>query len=144
MLRLYGQLMTCNTGCQVNVGQYMKCCGQLNCKQTEYLKLFTLLIDNGGGGNAGADNSPLNGDKGTYLNGGIQAAAFVTTPLLSQTGVEYTGLLHVSDWLPTLVNLAGGDVSDLSLDGFDVWESIRSVTNLKYPMFKLTDQIATK
>ena len=44
---------------------------------------------------------------------------------MSQSEVEYTGLLHVSDMMPTLVNLAGGDVSDLELDGFDFWESIR-------------------
>ena len=61
----------------------------------------------------------------SYFNGGIQGAAFVTSPLLSVTGTNYTGLLHVSDWLPTLVNLGGGDVSDLDLDGFDVWQAIR-------------------
>ena len=35
--------------------------------------------------------------------------------------------MHVTDWFPTLVNQAGGDVSDLELDGFDVWDSVRSV-----------------
>ena len=92
--------------------------------------LFTLAffsIDNEGAPNLGSDNSPLRDSKGSYFNGGIKVAAFVTSPLLSQSGLEYTGLLHVSDMMPTVVNLAGGDVSDLDLDGFDFWESIRSV-----------------
>ena len=88
--------------------------------------LFPHFTDNGRQPNSGSDNTPLRDSKGSYFNGGIKAAAFVASPLLSQSGVEYTGLLHVSDMMPTLVNLAGGDVSDLELDGFDFWESIRS------------------
>ena len=81
------------------------------------------FTDNGGG--VGSDNSPLRDGKGGYFNGGIQVPAFVTSPLLSQNGTTHTGLVYVSDWLPTLINLAGGDVSDLELDGYDVWEAIR-------------------
>ena len=91
---------------------------------------FHKMLDNGGDHEQGSDNSPLRGEKGAYFNGGIGGAAFVTSPLMSRSGVEHTGLLHLPDWLPTLVNLAGGDVSDLDLDGFDVWESIRSVTKV--------------
>ena len=86
-----------------------------------------LSVDNGGDEDEGSDNFPLRSGKFTYFNGGIRGAAFVTSPLLSQPGVEYTGLLHLSDWMATLVNLAGGDVTDLDLDGFDVWEAIRLV-----------------
>ena len=95
------------------------------------LLVITLLkfphpsADNGGAPDSGSDNASLRDSKGSYFNGGIKAAAFVSSPLLSQSGVEYTGLLHVSDMMPTLVNLAGGVVSDLDLDGFDFWESIR-------------------
>ena len=89
-------------------------------------------IDNGGASNRDSDNTPLRDSKGSYFNGGIKVAAFVTSPLMSQSGEEYTGLLHVSDMMPTLVNLAGGDVSDLELDGFDFWESIRSGLTLTF------------
>ena len=92
-----------------------------------------LSVDNGGDEAEGSDNSPLRSEKGTYFSGGIRGAAFVTSPLLTQTGVEYTGLLHLSDWMATLVNLAGGDVTDLDLDGFDVWEAIRLI--FKRPLF---------
>ena len=81
--------------------------------------------DNGGEEQFGSDNSPFRSGRGSYFNGGIRGAAFVTSPLLSQTGVEHTGILHVSDWMPTLVNLVGGSIDGLELDGFDVWQSIR-------------------
>ena len=59
--------------------------------------------------------------------------------------MEYTGLLHVSDMMSTLLNLAGGDVSDLELDGFDFWESIRFgltpdfFANFKFTMKRVRD-----
>ncbi len=36
-------------------------------------------------------------------------------------------LIHVTDWLPTLVAAAGGDASILpsNLDGINLWESLR-------------------
>ena len=33
-------------------------------------------------------------------------------------------MVHVSDWFPTLVNLASGSIDGLDLDGFDIWNSI--------------------
>ena len=47
------------------------------------------------------------------------------SPLLESTGRVSMDLLHVTDWLPTLYGLAGGDVTKLSnVDGFDVWKTI--------------------
>ena len=37
--------------------------------------------------------------------------------------------MDISDWYPTIVNLAGGHIDeDMGLDGYDMWETIRSVT----------------
>ena len=32
--------------------------------------------------------------------------------------------MHITDWLPTLVNLANGEVSE-EIDGFDQWKTLQ-------------------
>ena len=67
-------------------------------------------------------------------DGGMKGVGFVSSPLIGQPGSVYRGLLHVTDWFPTLVNIAGGNVTGLSLDGHDVWESIRCVLIVYYSL----------
>jgi hypothetical protein len=77
----------------------------------------------------------------TFCRGGCRANGFIHSPLLKTTGYEYRGLLHVVDWLPTMVSLAGGDpnVHPGSLDGYDVWEAI--TTNGPSPRTELLHNI---
>eukprot|EP00638_Chattonella_subsalsa_P000742 CAMPEP_0117763012 /NCGR_PEP_ID=MMETSP0947-20121206/18339_1 /TAXON_ID=44440 /ORGANISM="Chattonella subsalsa, Strain CCMP2191" /LENGTH=540 /DNA_ID=CAMNT_0005584547 /DNA_START=77 /DNA_END=1699 /DNA_ORIENTATION=+ len=92
----------------------------------------TILIfssDNGGSTEGGGYNWPLRGEKETLWEGGTKAVSFVHgggTSLLKKTGYRYNGLLHITDWLPTLLHLAGGMPSELpdNLDGHDVWDAI--------------------
>lgn len=79
--------------------------------------------DNGGVPKNGGYDYPLRGRKDTLWEGGIRGVGFVHGNILSRRRVNCTGLIHVTDWYPTLVNLAGGDLDD-DLDGYDVWNAI--------------------
>jgi len=59
----------------------------------------------------------------SYLLGGVRAAGFVNSKLLEKPGRTSMDLIHVTDWVPTLVNLAGGSVKG-PLDGVDQWPTI--------------------
>lgn len=89
----------------------------------------TLLIfstDNGGlVKQGGGSNWPLRGFKGSLWEGGIRGVAFVHGDILGRRQVVSNDLMHVSDWYPTLVNLAGGSLNDtLPLDGVDQWKML--------------------
>ncbi|GFO26295.1 arylsulfatase b-like [Plakobranchus ocellatus] len=91
----------------------------------------TVLIyssDNGGDPAWGGINLPLRGYKGTLWEGGVRSIGFVSSPLLSpkQRGEVSHGLMHISDWFPTIADMAGVTVnSSLGVDGVSQWHMIR-------------------
>ncbi|XP_072023018.1 arylsulfatase I-like [Amphiura filiformis] len=83
--------------------------------------------DNGGAPEGHGSNLPLLGHKAIYFEGGIRVAAFVNSPLLSKQvqGTEYTGLMGMADWLPTFVEGIARGSKDHTIDGINMWDSIR-------------------
>ncbi|KAK8762785.1 hypothetical protein V5799_025949 [Amblyomma americanum] len=70
-------------------------------------------------------NWPLRGAKGSLWEGGTRAAAFVWSPLLARPRRVSTQLMHITDWLPTLYSVAGGNTAALgALDGMDMWQHL--------------------
>lgn len=38
-------------------------------------------------------------------------------------------MFHIADWLPTLITAAGGDASNLSIDGINLWNALSEDTD---------------
>ena len=67
-------------------------------------------------------NRPLRAGKGTIYEGGVRVCAAACWPGHIPAGKVIDEPLHVVDWYPTLVKLAGGSLEQpLPLDGHDIW-----------------------
>jgi arylsulfatase A len=94
----------------------------------------TLVIftsDNGPqfGGRGEADSTRFNcgfaGAKLLVYEGGIRVPAVLRWPAVLRGGRQIHELVHFTDWLPTLLGLAGVEPRrDARLDGVDVWPVI--------------------
>ena len=86
----------------------------------------TLIIfssDNGGPNpRKVTSNGPLRAGKGAIYEGGIRVCAFASWPGHIPAGKTVKEPLHIIDWYPTLIKLAGGSLEQkLPLDGRDIW-----------------------
>jgi len=93
--------------------------------------ILLFMGDNGGIHlrKGGGNNFPLRGYKGYVWEGGVRTPAFLHYPRLNKTGVVLDDLVHVTDWLPTLLNAAGVSQEELDQEGWDgvsQWEMIQS------------------
>ncbi|HMC12310.1 MAG TPA: arylsulfatase, partial [Pirellulaceae bacterium] len=87
--------------------------------------LFVFSSDNGGPLQSGATNGPLRASKGTLYEGGTRVSAFATWPGKIEAGKIVNEPLHMVDWYPTLLALAGASREQkLPLDGRDAWPTI--------------------
>ena len=89
----------------------------------------TLIIfsSDNGGPNPGrlSSNGPLRAGKGTVYEGGVKACAFANWPGQIQSNTVVSAPLHIVDWYPTLLKLAGISLEQkLPLDGRDLWPTL--------------------
>ena len=87
--------------------------------------IFT--TDNGGQARQGSSNWPLRGNKNTVFEGGVRGTAYVWDSDLPKLNYDNNHLIHVTDWLPTIVEGIAGlelDKERWALDGFNVWPTI--------------------
>jgi arylsulfatase A-like enzyme len=72
--------------------------------------LFILASDNGGANPEKGSSYPWKGGKGSMFRGGSSANAFIygSSNIIPEErrGTKYEGLMHVTDWLPTLMGVA--------------------------------------
>lgn len=88
--------------------------------------LFIFSSDNGGPAPGRiTDNGPYRAGKDTLYEGGVRVAAFATWPGRVRSGVAIDEPIHVVDWYPTLLKLAGASLEQtLPLDGVDIWPTL--------------------
>jgi arylsulfatase A-like enzyme len=70
-------------------------------------------------------NGPLRAGKGTLYEGGVRVPAVIVWPGKVKAGAIVNAPLHMVDWFPTFVKLAGGSLEQKHpLDGRDAWPAI--------------------
>lgn len=72
-----------------------------------------------------ADNGPYRGGKGSLYEGGTRVVSLINWPGKIKPGTVVDEMIHVVDYYPTLLKLAGASHGKSKpLDGFDIWPTI--------------------
>lgn len=92
-----------------SVGEVVKALQDKNMLENSIIIFST---DNGGPAEGfninAASNYPLRGVKNTLWEGGIRGAGLIWSPLINKGSRVSHQMMHISDWLPTLIEAAGG------------------------------------
>ena len=98
-------------------------------KKAGMLENTLIVFSSDNGGPPPGDNTPFRDYKGTIFEGGTRAAAFATWPGHIPADKHVTQPMHMVDWYPTLIKLAGGSLEQkLPLDGLDIWPMLTKGT----------------
>lgn len=72
-------------------------------------------------------NAPYRGTKNTNYEGGVRAPCIVHWPERIQPGTSNNGMMHITDFYPTLLEWAGGKISEEEqVDGFSMVDMIEN------------------
>ena len=86
-----------------------------------------LFSSDNGGPNPGviSSNGSLRAGKGTVYEGGVRACAFANWPGQIRSNTVVNAPLHIVDWYPTLLRLAGAGANQpFAIDGRNCWPTI--------------------
>ena len=102
-----------------------RACGQILDKLKALgLEDDTLVVfanDNGGPVGTETSNYPLSGAKSNHLEGGIRVPCIVKLPGVIRSNSTYNNPVSMLDMLPTFINIAEADASEITeLDGVDL------------------------
>lgn len=89
--------------------------------------LIIYSSDNGGCHFAAGYNAPLRGGKHYLFEGGLRVHGFIHSPLLpiEISGTRYDGLMHISDWLPTILDASSlSHLTPQHIDGVSQWHAM--------------------
>ena len=74
-----------------------------------------------------ANNWPLRGTKFTMWEGGSRVPAMIHAPSLLPQAEVSDLWLHVTDWYPTILAMAGLSSSKTDLDGINHWPQLQVI-----------------
>jgi arylsulfatase A-like enzyme len=84
-----------------------------------------VIFTNDNGGPRRFTNEPYRGSKGDTYEGGVRVPCVMRWPGKIKAGSSVDAMLHIVDFYPTFVRLAGGSLQQpLPLDGKDAWPTI--------------------
>ncbi|KAI8424447.1 hypothetical protein MSG28_002935 [Choristoneura fumiferana] len=117
--RLYAEMVT---HLDQSIGQVVKALADKNILDDT---IIVFASDNGapttGQYNNWGINLPFRGKKNTPWEGGVRVPAFIWHSSFRPR--VWQGLMHITDWMPTLIAAAGGVVGT-EIDGVNQWDSI--------------------
>jgi arylsulfatase A-like enzyme len=108
--------------------------------------LIVFSSDNGGPNPAAlSTNGDLRAGKGTIYEGGIRVCAFANWPGHVPAGATVKEPMHMVDWYPTFLKLAGGSLEQkLPLGGRDVWPVITEGAKSPHDAILLLGTVPTR
>jgi arylsulfatase A-like enzyme len=102
--------------------------------ELDHNTLVIFMSDNGPNTNTGGSAAPLKGGKGSTLEGGVRVPFIARWPGRIPAATVSDEAITIMDLLPTLTQLAGGDVpTDRVIDGKDIWPLLAGKPDAKSP-----------